>query len=226
MKKILFYLIISVLVISWGGGWLRAEENLFDQAMEARGKGEDEEALKIFERCVEEGIEVHQAYYEMGKILLDQKKYRRAIIVSEKAIEAYKEHLKNHPEDHNAWWELGDIYGTRSNYNYSDEWKEAQEALEKAVELSPSNSFYLLYLGWIYYQEGDNEKAESIFRKILDKNPEDFQARRFLIDALIEEGRKKEAKEELAFILEKCPKEDELYSWAEKKWEELEGENQ
>ena len=226
MKKILFYLIISVLVISWGGGWLRAEENLFDQAMEARGKGENEKALKILEQCVKEGIEVHRAYFEMGKILLDQKKYRRAISISEKAIEAYEEYLKDHPEDHNAWWELGYIYEVRSDHNYSNEWKKAQEALEKAVELSPSNSFYLLYLGWIYYREGDNEKAESTFKKILDKNPEDFQARYFLAATLIEEGRKEEAKEELTFILEKCPKEDELYSWAEEKWEELEGENQ
>ena len=90
-----------MLVISCSGGWLRAEEkNLFDQAIEARGRGENQKALKILERCVEEGIEVHRAYFEMGKILLEQGKYRRAISVSEKAIKAYEEYLEAHPEDH------------------------------------------------------------------------------------------------------------------------------
>lgn len=82
---------------------------------------------------------MHRAYFEMGKILLEQGKYRRAISVSEKAIKAYEEYLEAHPEDHSAWWELGYIYEVRSDY--SKEWDKAQEALEKAVELSPSNSF-------------------------------------------------------------------------------------
>ena len=226
MKKISFYLMVLVLVISCSGGWLRAEEkDLFDRALEARGRGDDEKALKILEQCVGEGIEVHRAYYEMGKILLEQGKYRRAISVSEKAIKAYEEYLEAHPEDHSAWWELGDIYSIRSNYNYAKEWDKAQEALEKAVELSPSNSFYLLYLGWICYKRGENEKAESTFRKILDKNPKNFQARYFLAATLIEEGRKEEAKEELTYILEESSKEEIAYNWAEEKLKELKGES-
>ncbi len=226
MQKFLLCLMIFMLVISSGERWLTAkEQNLFDQAMEARGKGENEKALKILEQCVEEGVEVHRAYFEMGEILLEEGKYRRAISVSEKAIKAYEEYLKVHPEDHNAWWELGYIHSIRSNYNYSNEWKEAQEALEKAVELTPYNSFYLLYLGWIYYKKGDNEKAEGTFKKILDKNPEDFQARYFLADTLIDAGKQEEAKQELTYILEKCPKENVAYSWAQEKRKELEGDN-
>lgn len=221
MQKVFLCLIIFILAISGSGGGLKAaEENLFDQALEARGKGDNEKALEILEQCVEEGIEVHRAYFEMGKILLEQGKYRRAFSVSEKAIKAYEEYLKNHPQDHNAWWELGYIYEVRSDY--SKEWNKAQEALEKAVELVPSSSFYLLHLGWVYYRKGDNEKAEEAFEKILDKNPEDFQARYFLASTLIDAERQEEAKQELTYILENCPKEEVAYSWAKDKWKELE----
>ena len=166
---------------------------------------------------------MHRAYFEMGKILLEQGKYRRAISVSEKAIKAYEEYLEAHPEDHSAWWELGYIYEVRSDY--SKEWDKAQEALEKAVELSPSNSFYLLHLGWVYYKKGDSEEAEEAFRKILNKNPKNFQARYFLAATLIEEGRKEEAKEELTYILEESSKEEIAYNWAEEKLKELKGES-
>ncbi len=223
-KTLLFCLTILVLIVFWGGRWSDAEEGtLFDQAMEARGRGEDVEALKILERCVEEGVEVHRAYFKMGQILLEQKKYRRAFSVSEKAIKAYEEYLEVHPEDHRAWWELGYIYEVRSAY--TKEWDKAQEALEKALESSPSNSIYLLNLGWVRWMKGDNEEAEEVFRKILDKNPDDLWARRYLVEILIEEGRKEEAKEELTYILEESSKTEMAYNWAEEKLKELKGES-
>ena len=67
-------------------------------------------------------------------------------------------------------------------------------------------------MGWICYKRGENEKAESTFRKILDKNPKNFQARYFLAATLIEEGRKEEAKEELTYILEESSKEEIAYN--------------
>lgn len=221
-KTLLFCLAVLVLIVFGGERWSEAEEGtLFDQAMEARGKGKDEEALKILEQCVEEGIEVHRAYFKMGQILLEQGKYRRAFSVSEKAIKAYEEYLEAHPEDHRAWWELAYVYENRSSY--TKEWDKAQEALEKALDLSPSNSLYLLHLGWVYWMRGDNEKAENTFREILDKNPDDFWARRYLVEILIEEEREEEAREELVSVLEKSSKGEMAYGWAEDKLKELKG---
>ncbi|HOQ50281.1 MAG TPA: tetratricopeptide repeat protein, partial [Candidatus Atribacteria bacterium] len=82
-----------------------------------------------------------------------------------------------------------------------------------------------LHLGWVYYKKGDSEEAEEAFRKILNKNPKNFQARYFLAATLIEEGRKEEAKEELTYILEESSKEEIAYNWAEEKLKELKGES-
>ncbi|MGC8777333.1 MAG: tetratricopeptide repeat protein, partial [Candidatus Caldatribacteriaceae bacterium] len=174
------------------------------------------------EECVQKGFRVHEAYYEMGLILLEKGEYRRALAVSEKAVQAFEEYLAKNPEDHWSWLRLGYIHEVRSEAPSINEWARAKEALEKAVNLSPQNPLYLLHLGFVYYRMKDNERAEENLRLALSLQPDNVEIHYFLALVLKTRGKNEEAREEFRFVVEHGSSEYQNYDAAKKELARLE----
>ncbi|MCX7667403.1 MAG: tetratricopeptide repeat protein [Atribacterota bacterium] len=196
--------------------------DLMEQALNARKEGDYTRAMSLLEECVQEGVRVHDAYYEMGLILLEKGEYRKAFSISEKAVQAFRKHLDEHPEDHWSWLRLGYIHEVRSEAPTINEWREAREALEKAIELSPQNPLYLLHLGFVYYRMKENSKAEETLRLALSVQPDNVEIHYFLALTLKAQGRNEEAKEEFRFVVEHASSEYKNYDSARRELIRLE----
>lgn len=201
---------------------LESQVDLVEQALNAKREGDYTKAMSLLEQCVQEGIRVHDAYYEMGLILLEKGEYRKALSVSEKAVQAFRKHLDENPEDHWSWLRLGYIYEVRSEAPSINEWQEALTALEKAVELSPQNPLYLLHLGFVHYRMGKNDKAEETLRLALSIQPDNVEIHYFLALALKAQGKNEEAKEAFRFVVEHASSEYKNYDSAKRELARLE----
>jgi len=80
--------------------------------------------------------------------------------------------------------------------------KDAQAALEKALELDSTLVQARSVLGIVYLEEDKNEEAIEQFRAFLEKLPEDDGTREFLAGALGRMGRYEEAASEITTIVE------------------------
>ncbi|MEI6157031.1 MAG: hypothetical protein WCP87_01540, partial [Atribacterota bacterium] len=67
-----------------------AEPDIFTRAMDARSQGKVDEAYQLLEEAVNQGIRAHDAYYEMGLILMEKRDYYKAFRISGKAIKAFE----------------------------------------------------------------------------------------------------------------------------------------
>ncbi len=197
-------------------------EELFEQAWQARAQGDYRTALELFERCVAENVRVHDAYYEMGLILLERGEYRRAFTVSGKAISAFRNHLEQNPDDHWSFFRLGYIHEVRSEAPSVREWQEAEEAMRKALELSPGNPLYLLHLGFVYYRKKEYDQAEKTLREAVSVHPTDVEIRYWLATVLKAQEKSEEAKEEFRFVIENAPPENRYLQWAKRDLARLE----
>jgi len=199
-----------------------AQGDLLEQALSAKKEGNYELALALLEDCVQKGFRVHDAYYEMGLILLEEREYRRALAVSEKAVQAFEEYLAKNPEDHWSWLRLGYIHEVRSEAPSINEWAKAKEALEKAVSLSPQNPLYLLHLGFVYYRMRDHGRAEENLRLALSLQPDNVEIHYFLALVLKAQGKNEEARGEFRFVVEHGSSEYKNYDSARKELARLE----
>jgi tetratricopeptide (TPR) repeat protein len=80
--------------------------------------------------------------------------------------------------------------------------KDAQAALEKALELDPSMVQARSILGIVYLEDDKNATAAEQFRVYLDKMPEDDGTREFLAGALSRMGQYADALKEVTTIIE------------------------
>ncbi|HSV30811.1 MAG TPA: tetratricopeptide repeat protein [Atribacteraceae bacterium] len=211
--------ILLVLVVAQHTGMVMATENdLYRQAMEARSRGEFDEAYRLFERSVEAGIRVHDAYWEMGMILLEKgssyRVMRQALRLSPRIVEAFQEHLASSPDDDWSWFRLAYVHGLRSKAPGIREWEEAEMAILRALEISPENSFYLLHLGYIYYKMNELQKAVTVFHQALEKDPTYWEVRYYLALVYLELNEKDLAREELRMITDSLPRDTDLYDRA------------
>src|SRR5690606_3703990 len=87
--------------------------------------------------------------------------------------------LEIDPNDHNALNFLGYLWADK-DVNLD----EARVLVERALELDPENPYYLDSLGWVYYRQGDGEKAvEYIRRALVNMTTDDAVLRDHLGDA-------------------------------------------
>lgn len=79
----------------------------------------------------------------------------------ENSIKYLKEAVRKNSQDHEAMNYLGYLYAEK-NINLD----EAEELLNKALELEPNNYAYIDSLAWIYYKKKEYEKSEKLFEQI------------------------------------------------------------
>ncbi|MEI6157950.1 MAG: tetratricopeptide repeat protein, partial [Atribacterota bacterium] len=132
-------------------------------------------------------------------------------------------YVEKNPQDEIAWFRLAYIHEVRSDAPGVSEWKEAREALEKALVLSPENSVYLLHLGYVYYRIGEIDKAQQTFQAILDREPGNIEVRYYAALNYKKKGEPEKARTELEYILKNEPKESIVYRRAEDEFIKLGG---
>ncbi len=92
---------------------------------------------------------------------------------------------------------IGSIYQTRH------EWARAQKYLEKALALAPPPQTGIeLQLADVYAASGNTQKAYSIYRKELDRNPQNLDAWRGIVGALHQGNHDREALHQIAAMPE------------------------
>jgi tetratricopeptide (TPR) repeat protein len=70
---------------------------------------------------------------------------------------------------------------------------EAQDLVQRAVDLEPFNGAYLDSLGWVYYKQNKLDDAEETLRKAVEHEPHDPTIRSHLGDVYAKEGRMDQA---------------------------------
>ena len=183
--------------------------------------GENEqtdEAVKMLQSDLKGGMEDRETYLNLSQIYERGKRYAEAEQAAHKA-----EALTKDPKDNEiAWLMLGAVYERQKQYERAeDEFKkvldvnprnaqvlnyygymladrglrldEAQDLIQRAVELEPQNGAYLDSLGWVYFKQNRLEASEAMLRKAVEHEPHDPTIREHLGDVLARQGRTEQA---------------------------------
>ena len=179
--------------------------------------GENEqtdEAVKLLESDLKGGADDRETYLNLSQIFERGKRY----VEAEQAAHKAESFAKDPKDNEVAWLMLGAVYERQKQYEKAEnEFKkvldvnpknaqvlnyygymladrglrldEAQDLIQRAVDLEPQNGAYLDSLGWVYYKQNKLDEAETMLRKALDHEPHDPTIREHLGDVLAKQGR-------------------------------------
>ncbi len=114
------------------------------------------EALKSFNKALDENKENPEAWLYLGKIHVRYERHK-------KAETALKNAIAFNPENPEGWSTFADYY-----LNLKDKGKNALKCIEKALELSPDNRHYLEQKGDILMYLKENTKAVECYDKMFE----------------------------------------------------------
>jgi tetratricopeptide (TPR) repeat protein len=123
------------------------------------GKGQTEEAIKIYQKALQINENSPETHFNMGSILHKSGKSNEARICYEKAISIKSDFL-------NAHFNLGLIY-----QNLQDN-KKAIESYEKAIELKPDFHEAIGAMGTAFQAQGELDEAIEQYKKALSIQPD------------------------------------------------------
>lgn len=129
--------------------------------------GDIKQAKRYYKRAISLNPRFGKAYYNLGNVLLDQKKYDEAIAMYRKAIESGF----NTPEVHNnlglALMRIGDHEG-------------AEKEFLEAIKLDPRIIHAYINLAELYSATSDNQKLLSVLEDLKDKFPNSIELKRLI----------------------------------------------
>jgi tetratricopeptide (TPR) repeat protein len=153
----------------------------------------------------------HEAYVKAETLslanhdgLLNRDFYFRKAMAAEKAgqWDAMESDLRRclelNPNDHESMNFLGYAWAERNQ-----RLGEAEKLIRRAVEMQPTNGAYLDSLGWVYFQQGQYQKARAYLARAVEKMPDDPVVLEHLGDAWSKLGKKAKALECWTKALEK-----------------------
>lgn len=174
---------------------------LIEEADKKKNEGKHTEAIRICERILSDDLKCTEAYEEIGDNYLSLRKY-------EKAEKALKQAIKFNRRSANANYLLGFVYSCTGAWNNSvDLLEKADELypnhpeilrclgwsmyhhgqrkrgiilLERSLFLAPHDPLILNDLGVCYLNEKNFIKAEQLFKKTLQIEPENQKAKECL----------------------------------------------
>jgi tetratricopeptide (TPR) repeat protein len=160
-----------------------------------------EEARREFQRAVEadprsaaarEGIA--NVDFELGRLELAEKEYQEAIAVDPKALTSRHK--------------LAVTLATRGRN------QDAIDALDKALEIAPKDTYALSFAGNLYHRMGDDKRAEQLQLQALAIQ-EDYHAARYALgNLLLESHRPEEAERQFSILMAKGAPALGLYGFA------------
>ena len=170
---------------------------LIEEADKKKQDGAHEEAIHICEKILYYDLECPEAYEEIGDNYLSLREYKKA----KKALDVA---IKLNPTSANANYLLGFVYSCTGKWKTSVDLLEKADnlypnhpeilrclgwsmfhdgqrkrgiiVLERAHHLSPVDPLILTDLGVIYLNEKDFDKSASLFKKVLQIEPDNQKA--------------------------------------------------
>jgi len=143
------------------------DDNGFQEAYDCVNKGKDEDALKKIRALIERHPMVWNGWFLLGWTLRKLKRYSDGLESLKKAEELGGTNSDVKNEMAICLMELGDLKGARKE-------------LEQALYEEPENIKIISNLGVLALKAGKREEADAFFRTVLELEPEDALARRYL----------------------------------------------
>jgi Flp pilus assembly protein TadD len=177
-----------------------------------------DEAVKLLEQDLKGTAADRETYLNLSQIYERGRRYTDAEQAARKA-----ETFASGPQDNEmAWLMLGAVYERQKQFDKAEtEFKkvldvnpknaqvlnyygymladrglrldEAQDLVQRAVDLEPFNGAYLDSLGWVYYKQNKLDEAEETLRKAVEHEPHDPTIRSHLGDVYAKLGHMEQA---------------------------------
>lgn len=153
--------------------WQRLARRLLNRGARLLEEGEPQEAISYLERANELSAENAAVLINLGGAYVMAGRHKEAIPILEQARDL---------EPHNAmiWINLGAAYLGNPLTATDEEQMRAIRAFEKALELNPTAPNVHYNLGLIFVDRGETDLAVAAFRRALQSNPFDNDARYWL----------------------------------------------
>ena len=125
--------------------------------------GNNENAIAQYNKALELSSEDERIYYNIGLILLRQKK-------NDKAMEFFEKAIKEDPEFIRAYLGIAGVYLLKKDF------EKARKYYNKALNIDPDNALIYFSLGKICNMKGKYGKAIVILRKAIELDPKLLKA--------------------------------------------------
>lgn len=139
-----------------------------DLAMAFQGLGNKKKAAEHYEIAVEKGAVVDD-YFNLASLYKETGK-------SKSALELYKKILEEDQERRSVYLNMGNIYLDEENY------QEAIDILNKGLEIDNSSVAIRTSLAEAYYKNEDYQQAKEHYQKVIEQNPNIYQAYFYLAE--------------------------------------------
>jgi tetratricopeptide (TPR) repeat protein len=123
----------------------------------------------------------------------------------QKAVSLFQQVLSQQPDDHWAMNYLG--------YMLADagiRLKQAEQLIEKALQLNPENGYYLDSMGWVYFRLGRFELAEEYLIRAIDELPDQAVMHDHLGDVYLQRGQLEKALGQWQKALQLSPDDEQI----------------
>ena len=157
-------------------------DEIIDFAIKLQLKGDNKEAIKYYEYCIEKGINDPRVLCNYGLILRSSGDLENAQLIMEKSIAMF-------PNDVYSYNNLSGIFQELGKYD------DAEAILKKCLEIHQNNSITCTNLGTVLIYQGKLDCAEMILKKALSINPMEVNAYLSLGIVMRQLGKIKEALE-------------------------------
>ncbi|MHB8481119.1 MAG: tetratricopeptide repeat protein [Nitrospiria bacterium] len=167
-------------------GWVYLQMERFD------------ESLAAFRQAIKINPKSPDFHYNLGQVFDKMNQFEAMEKEMQKAIELEPNYV-------NALNYLGYSYAEKNM-----KLKEARELITRALKIRPDDGFIIDSLAWVYYRQGDLDKAVTELKRAITFVPDDSTIHEHLGEIYLKKNLKKEAKEEFLQSIEMNPSNQKL----------------
>jgi tetratricopeptide (TPR) repeat protein len=121
-------------------------------------KGKNYDAIKEFNYVLDQDKNYYDAYYNLGLVYLDEKRFDDALSVFEKTVEIAPKDFKGHVQKGIA-------------YRHLEMYEDAIESLKQATLLNPASADIIYQIGLVAEEQGKYREAIDIYKDALEYDP-------------------------------------------------------